>query len=465
MLKKLLIILCALFIYIPCVQGAYNVELEDDAYVSDSVYFAPVSTWENVEAQTINLDKGKILFYIGRENKPEKIQAEVMPVNATDKTLTYKTENSSVATVDENGVVTAGKNIGETYIDIQSGKAMAKMKVCVVKGVESVALSQDSMTLYADKPVTAQLSAVIAPEDATIKDVKWHSKNESIAAVDNDGLVSPCGVGKTEIYAVTDDGGMTAKCTVTVTTWDKRREEIPVVYTNYDMTVDEMVTAQMSAEPTIFTTEALTADEQSVEQYVDPANLVSGDEKYQFINLASQNNVDAETLDTYLKGKGILSGYGSVFKDAAEENGISEVYLVIHACLETGNGTSRLANGTEYNGETVYNVFGIGAVDAAPVAGGTEYAYIEDWTSVEKAIRGGAQWISENYINNSKYSQNTLYKMRWNPDKPAVHQYATDVGWASKQARNMSAMFEAFPNAKYQFEIPVYVGQEKLKIK
>ncbi|MCI8980000.1 MAG: hypothetical protein HFE52_04960, partial [Clostridia bacterium] len=108
MLKKLLIILCALFIYIPCVQGAYNVELEDDAYVSDSVYFAPVSTWENVEAQTINLDKGKILFYIGRENKPEKIQAEVMPVNATDKTLTYKTENSSVATVDENGVVTAG---------------------------------------------------------------------------------------------------------------------------------------------------------------------------------------------------------------------------------------------------------------------------------------------------------------------------------------------------------------------
>lgn len=464
MLKKLLIILCALFIYIPCVQGAYNVELEDDAYVSDSVYFAPVSTWDEVEAQTINLNKGKILFYIGRENMPEQIQAEVMPVNATDKTLTYKSEDISIASVDEDGVISSGNRVGETYIDIQNGKALAKIKVCVVKGVESAAMSQESMTLYADKPVTAQLRAVITPADATIQDVTWYSEDESIAAVDKDGLVSPCGVGKTNICAVTEDGGFTAKCAVTVTTWEKRSAEIPVIYTNYDMTVDEMVSAQMSAEPTVFTNDASSADENNVEQYVNPENLVSGYEKYQFLNLGIQNGVSAEVLDTYLNGKGILSGYGRTFKAAAEENGISEVYLVIHACLETANGTSRLANGTEFSGETVYNVFGIGAVDASPVAGGSQYAYVEDWTSVEKAIMGGARWISENYINNPKYSQNTLYKMRWNPEKPAVHQYATDVAWASKQAKNMSAMFEAFPTAKYQFDIPVYVGQNKLKI-
>ena len=87
------------------------------------------------------------------------------------------------------------------------------------------------------------------------------------------------------------------------------------------------------------------------------------------------------------------------------------------------------------------------------------------WTSVEKAIEGGAKWISENYINNSKYGQNTLYKMRWNPEKPAEHQYATDIAWASKQAKSMSSMFEAFPTAKYKFEIPRYSGQEKLEVK
>lgn len=465
MLKKLLIILCIICFYAPCAMGAYRVEVDEDTYVSDTTYFAPVSTWDEVEAQTINLKKGKIIFYIGGENAPEQIQAEVMPINATDKTLTYKSEDISVATVDANGVVTAGSKAGETYVDIQSGKALAKIKVCVVKGVEGAAMSQESMTLYADKPVTAQLSVVITPADATIQDVEWYSEDESIATVDNEGLVSPCGVGKTNICAVTEDGGFTAKCAVTVTTWEKRKEEIPVIYTNYDMTVEEMVSAQMEAEPTIFTNEALIADENSVEQYVNPENLVSGYEKYQFINLGAQNGVSADVLDAYLNGKGILSGYGRTFKAAAEENGISEVYLVIHACLETANGTSRLANGTEFSGETVYNVFGIGAVDASPIAGGSQYAYVEDWTSVEKAIMGGTRWISENYINNPKYSQNTLYKMRWNPDKPAVHQYATDVAWASKQAKNMSAMFEAFPTAKYQFDVPVYVGQDKLEIK
>lgn len=465
MLKKLLIILCIMCFCAPYAMGAYRVEVDDDTYVSDVTYFAPVSTWEEVEAQTINLKKGKIIFYIGRENAPEQIQAEVMPVNATDKTITYKSEDISIASVDANGVVTAGSRAGETYIDIQSGKALAKIKVCVVKGVEGASMSQESMTLYADKPVTAQLRAVITPADATIQDVEWYSEDESIAAVDKDGLVSPCGVGKTNICAVTEDGGFTAKCAVTVTTWEKRREDIPVIYTSYDMTLDEMVSAQMTAEPTIFTDEALGADEGSVEQYVNPENLVSGYEKYQFINLGAQNGVSADVLDAYLNGKGILSGCGRAFKAAAEENGISEVYLVIHACLETANGTSRLANGTEFSGETVYNVFGIGAVDASPVAGGSQYAYVEDWTSVEKAIMGGARWISENYINNPKYAQNTLYKMRWNPDKPAVHQYATDVAWASKQAKNMSAMFEAFPTAKYQFDVPVYAGQEKLEIK
>lgn len=464
-MKKLLIILCVICICAPCVQGAYRVETEEDEYVSESTYFAPVSSWEDVEAQTINLAKGKILFYTGRENAPEKIEAEVMPVNTTDKTLTYKSEDTSIASADENGVVTPCGNAGETYIDIRCGNALAKIKVCVVKGVEGITLSQDSMTLYADKPVTAQLSAVITPADATIRDVSWYSDNESIASVDKDGLVSPCGVGETDIYAVTEDGGFKAKCTVKVTTWEKRREDIPVVYSEYDMTVDEMTAMQMSAEPTVFTNDASYADENSVEQYVNPENLTAGYEKYQFLNLGRSNGVDASVLDAYLNGKGILSGYGSVFKKAAEENGISEVYLVIHACLETANGTSRLANGTEYSGETVYNVFGIGAVDASPVAGGTQFAYIEDWTSVEKAIRGGAQWISENYINNPKYKQNTLYKMRWNPEKPAVHQYATDVAWASKQAKNMGAMFEAFPSAGYQFDIPVYVGQDKLKLK
>lgn len=464
-MKKILLILSVLMLITTSALGAYKVETEDDAYESDETYFTPVSTWEKVDARTINLKKGKAIFYTDKENKPFRIEAAVMPVNATDKKLTYKSDDISIASVDAQGVVTPTGKIGDTFIEITNGKAHARLKVSVVKAVEGVVMSQSEMTLYVDKPVTAQLNALISPEDATIKDVEWYSDDETIATVDKDGLVYPCGVGETDIYARTVDGGYEAKCAVTVTTWEKRHEDIPVVYTEYNMTIEEMVEQQMTAAPTLFTNEVIPADSDSVEQYVNPENLVTGYDKYQFMDLGASNDVDASVLDSYLNGKGVLSGWGTSFKNAAETNNISEIYLVIHACLESGNGTSELANGVDYNGVTVYNMFGIGAVDEAPVAEGARYAYEQGWTSVELAIEGGAEWISENYINNSKYQQNTLYKMRWNPDKPAVHQYASDVAWASKQAKNMSAMFEAFPTAQYRFEIPVYEGQDRLEIK
>lgn len=465
-MKKIpIFIISAILLMTSSVLGAYKVETDDDEYVSDTVFFAPVSTWDDVDAQIINLKKGRMIFYAGRENEPQKIETAVMPINATNKKLTYKSEDISIAEVDGNGYVTPTDKIGNTVIDIQCGKALSKMKVSVVRGVEGVAMSQSAMTLYADKPITARLEALVAPADATIRDVEWYSDDESIAFVDDEGLVSPCGVGTTDIYARTLDGGYITKCTVTVTTWSKRIEDIPVTYTDYDMTIDEMVEAQMQANPTIFTNEVIPADKDGVEENVNPENLVSGYDKYQFIDLGASNKVDSDTLNSYLRGKGVLSGRGSEFKSAADSNNISEVYLVIHACLETGNGTSRLAEGVEYNGVTVYNMFGIGAVDVSPISEGAKYAYEQGWTSIEKAIEGGAEWISENYINNSKYKQNTLYKMRWNPDKPAVHQYATDIEWASKQAKSMSSMFEAFPMAKYRFEIPVYNGQEKPEVK
>lgn len=448
------------------VLAAYKLTDTDDSYVEQQPYFTPVSTFDDVAARTISFkNSNSIIFYSGRENEPYLIEADVYPINAADKTLSFKSEDISIAQVDSRGVVTPGSRTGETYIEVTSGNAKSLFKVSHVIGVEGVAMSQSEMTLYADKPVTAQLSALIAPVNASIQDVTWYSDDESIATVDKDGLVYPCGVGSADIYARTVDGGYTTKCTVNITTWEKRTEEIPVVYTDYDMTVEEMANLQMDAAPTVFTTGVFPASIEQVEQYVNPENLVTGYDKYQFMDLSSSNEVDASVLDSYLNGKGSLSGLGSTFKTAADTNGLSEVYLVIHACLETGNGASELANGIEINGTTVYNMFGIGAVDIDPVNAGAQYAYEQGWTTPEKAVEGGAEWISENYVNNPSYSQNTLYKMRWNPEQPAQHQYATDVAWASKQAKSMSSMFEAFPSAKYHFEIPTYIGQDRLEVK
>lgn len=465
-MKKIWILAAVMLIlFSAAANAAYNVETDDSEYVSDEIYFSHLCTWGPIDADAIHLKKGKIIFYAGRENVPEKIETTVMPVNATEREVIFESADASIATVDADGVVTATGKEGNTVINITCGSAKARMKISVIKAVEGVTVTPAKMTLYADKPVTAQLEAVISPADATIHDVTWTSMDESIVHVDRDGLVYPNGVGTAEIYAETVDGGYKAKSVITVTTWEKRKEDIPVAYTDYDITTEKMTDIQMTAEPTVFTSDASPAYREEVLSFVNPENLISGYNKYQFLDLGIQNGIDASVLNSYLTGKGVLNGMGDVFKSAAEANNISEVYLVIHSCLESASGTSQLASGVEYNDTIVYNVFGIGAVDSDPVGGGAQYAYEQGWTTVEAAIEGGANWISNNYINNPNYRQNTLYKMRWNPDSPANHQYATDVEWASKQAKNMAVMFEAFPSASYRYEVPMYKGMKKLEIK
>lgn len=161
-------------------------------------------------------------------------------------------------------------------------------------------------------------------------------------------------------------------------------------------------------------------------------------------------------MTTFLSEKGILEGKAKTYLDAAQKYNISEVYLAAHSSLETGNGTSVLATGIVIDGVTVYNMYGIGAFDSDPIGRGSQYAYSMGWTTPEKAIEGGAQWISEQYISNASYKQNTLYKMRWNPADPGVHQYATDIGWVAKQTNSIKKMYDDFPNASLKFDIPKY---------
>lgn len=193
---------------------------------------------------------------------------------------------------------------------------------------------------------------------------------------------------------------------------------------------------------------------------VDPLNLEDDSVKvYQFVVLNYTDCTTADELNSMFGDNNALTGKGQVFMDAAKANNVNPIYLAAHAILETGHGTSILANGgtTEITGEytygvPVYNLFGIGAVDSAPDAGGTKTAYQNGWTSVDLAINGGAAWIAKGYI--CDY-QNTLYKMRWN-SLNIYHQYATDVNWADNQLNSIKQCFDLFPNAKLTFEIPTY---------
>lgn len=194
--------------------------------------------------------------------------------------------------------------------------------------------------------------------------------------------------------------------------------------------------------------------------YLNPLNFIkSSVQQLQFLDLTKTSGIDVSVLNDYLKGKGILEGQGQAFLDASKKFGLNETYLVSHAVLETGNGDSTLAKGVKHNGKTVYNMYGIGAYDECPVECGARKAYDEGWDTPYKAIVGGAAFIDTGYI---KAGQNTLYKMRWNPQSMALtgtfgKQYATDIGWAYKQAQIMYNNF--YKHNQYtllQLDIPVY---------
>jgi beta-N-acetylglucosaminidase/uncharacterized protein YukE len=229
-----------------------------------------------------------------------------------------------------------------------------------------------------------------------------------------------------------------------------------VTYKQYQISLNEAIEIQMRLSPQADHGRWVHATRDEVARYLDPSRYADDPvQKYQFVKLSGSNGVTVAEMRDYLKGQGVLDGMENVFLAAARKYDVSEIYLAAHAREETGNGTSELATGVMYKGVMVYNMFGIGATDDDPVAKGAKYAYEQGWTSVEKAIEGGAKWISEHYIH-SKYEQDTLYKMRWNPDTPGHHQYATDVRWAYNNAANMKKLFESFRGGTVHFEIPQY---------
>ena len=232
---------------------------------------------------------------------------------------------------------------------------------------------------------------------------------------------------------------------------------IKEVQSNYGLSLEFALQLQMSGRPVISKNGSwVPANINELRQYCSPSEKNIDTYKYQFLDLSMPSGIDEKVLGGFLQNKGILKGKEKVFIEAGKKYNVNEIYLVAHALLETGNGKSTLAQGVNVNGKKVYNMFGIGAIDSNPIGGGSSYAYKAGWDTPEKAIMGGAKFVSEQYINHEMYAQNTLYEMRWNPARPCSHQYATDVAWATKQAVRIEQIYDQFKDANKVFDIPSY---------
>ena len=152
-----------------------------------------------------------------RDGLTQTLTATVEPSNAKNQELAWSSDNEGVATV-ANGVVSpVGEGKAIITVTAVVDKKMAKCVVTVIESptdVTGVTLDKTTLSLFIGD--TETLEAIIAPEDATYKDVTWESSDEEVATVE-DGVVTAIASGETIITVTTENGGFMATCIVTVT--------------------------------------------------------------------------------------------------------------------------------------------------------------------------------------------------------------------------------------------------------
>ncbi len=191
-------------------RAVITAETEDGHFTATCI----VTVADPVSVSGITLSETSVNMQIGDTHQ---LTATVLPADASNKNYTWKTDDATIATV-ENGLITA-VNYGTTTITVttEDGGKIATCEVTVqdpVIHVESITLSATKLTLEPGR--TQKLIATILPDNAANKNFTWKSGNEDVAIVVNNGLVVALAEGATTITATTEDGGLTAICEVVV---------------------------------------------------------------------------------------------------------------------------------------------------------------------------------------------------------------------------------------------------------
>lgn len=169
---------------------------------------------ENVDVKSVTFDKHELSLKVGES---ETVSFEVLPSFASDKSITWSSDNTDVAVV-HNGKVTA-KKAGKAIVTATSVSNPEIQDVCevtVIQPVLAINIVESSITLVQHKD-KKQLTAIINPDDATDKTVIWSSTDENVAIVDDNGIVYAKNVGNATIIATsTSNSEITDICEVIV---------------------------------------------------------------------------------------------------------------------------------------------------------------------------------------------------------------------------------------------------------
>ena len=122
------------------------------------------------------------------------LTSEVLPENATNKTVMWWVSDTSLATIDENGVLTAnGENkSGKVTVTAKAGKHTATKNITILSHANVIPVQEVKITGVKEIAIgnSALFKAEVVPSDATFNRVTWKSSDEWVAEVDSTGRVS-----------------------------------------------------------------------------------------------------------------------------------------------------------------------------------------------------------------------------------------------------------------------------------
>lgn len=240
----------------------------------------------------VSLDKTTLTLDVGQS---QKLTATVQPNNATDKTVSWKSSDDAVSTVDASGNV-KGIKAGTATITVttKDGNKTATCSVTVntpVVPVDSVTVSPKTADVDVGK--TQQLTASVKPDNATDKSVTWKSSSDATATVDGTGKVTAVKEGSATITVTTKDGNKTDTSVITV--------KVPVVPVT-GVTIDPK-TASIEVGKT-----------QQLTPTITPSNATNKNVTYKSSD-ESKATVDAKGLVT-----GVAAGESTVTVTTADGN-------------------------------------------------------------------------------------------------------------------------------------------------
>lgn len=150
------------------------------------------------------------------EGESAVLSASVSPEAASDRAVAWSSSDRSVATVDKAGTV-HGLRPGTATVTAtaegKSGTCAVTVKAKAV-GVTEVTLDRAELTLTEGEAET--LTATVRPDNADNRKVTWSSDKTEVATVDGAGKVTAVKAGEAVVTVMTEDGGKTASCKVTV---------------------------------------------------------------------------------------------------------------------------------------------------------------------------------------------------------------------------------------------------------